>query len=47
MYDVVKNKRVPNSEIYNFVFTIIIIFAIMWLIKMIIPTSRYNLYFTN
>ena len=39
-----KKNRIPNSFIYNIILTIILAFAVIWLIYITVPYSTYRLY---
>ena len=43
-YQILKNERIPNDQIYNVVLTLILTFAILWIIYISTPYSHYNLY---
>jgi hypothetical protein len=43
-YQILKNDRVPNDQIYNLVLTLILAFAIVWVIYVSVPYAHYNLY---
>ena len=42
-----ENQRIPNEYIYNIFITLILAFAILWLIYIIVPNSHYKLYLIN
>lgn len=46
-YNILKKNRIPNDCIYSLIITLIIAFAIIWIIYISIPYSHYNLYFNN
>ena len=37
-------ERIPNYYIYNIIFTLIIAFAIVWIIYSSVPYSHYSVY---
>lgn len=39
-----KNQRIPHGNIYNLILTLILAFAIIWIIYISVPYSHYNLY---
>lgn len=39
-----KNQRIPNDDIYNFILTLILALGIVWIIYSITPYSHYSLY---
>ena len=39
-----QNQRVPNESVYTIVLTLILAFAIVWLIYSSVPYSHYSLY---
>lgn len=43
-YQILKNNRVPNDSIYDIVLTLILSFAIIWIIYVSIPYIHYSLY---
>jgi len=45
MKNEIKNKRIGHELVYNCIITIIMAFAILWIIYVSIPYSHYNLYF--
>jgi hypothetical protein len=38
------NQRIPNNSIYDIILTLIIGFAIIWIIYITIPYYHYSLY---
>ena len=38
------NKRIPTSSIYDIILTLIIAFAILWIIYSSTPYSHYSVY---
>ena len=43
-YQILKNNRIPNKSIYNVVLTLILAFAIIWIIYVSVPYVHYSLY---
>lgn len=39
-----KNQRIPNNSIYNIILTLILAFAIIWIIYSCVPYTHYTLY---
>ena len=39
-----KTNRIPHESIYNLILTIVIAFAILWIIYVSVPYSHYCLY---
>ena len=39
-----KLNRIPHESIYNIIITLVIAFAILWIIYISIPYSHYSLY---
>ena len=37
-------QRIPTDSVYNIILTLIIAFAIIWIIYSLIPYSHYNVY---
>lgn len=44
IYKILKNKRIPNEQIYDIVLTLILAFSILWIIYVSVPYSHYSLY---
>ena len=42
-----KVKRIPHTDIYEIILTIVLATTFIWIVKMICQNSRYNLYFSN
>ena len=38
------NKRIPTNSIYNLILTLILAFAIIWIIYISTPYSHYSVY---
>ena len=43
-YQILKNNRIPNESIYNIVLTLILAFAIIWIVYVSVPYFHYSLY---
>lgn len=43
-YQIIKNKRIPNQSIYDIMLTLILAFAIIWIIYVSVPYVHYSLY---
>ena len=44
-YEIIKNtNRIPHEQIYNIIITIVIAFAILWIIYVSVPYSHYSVY---
>lgn len=43
-YQVFKNNRIPNNLVYNLILTLILAFAIVWIIYVSVPYAHYSLY---
>ncbi len=43
-YQILKSNRIPYDSIYNLVLTLILAFAIVWIIYVSVPYFHYNLY---
>lgn len=42
-----KSERIPNESVYNLIITLILAFAIVWLIYVGVPYYHYSLYLTQ
>jgi hypothetical protein len=43
-YQILKNKRIPNQSIYILILTLILAFAIVWIIYVSVPYVHYSMY---
>ena len=43
-YHILKNSRIPHESIYNVILTLILAFAIVWIIYVSVPYVHYSLY---
>ena len=43
-YKILKNNRIPHQSIYNIILTLILAFAIVWIIYVSVPYVHYSLY---
>jgi TM2 domain-containing membrane protein YozV len=43
-YSIFKKERIPNKFIYENILTLILAFAIIWIIYISIPYTHYSLY---
>jgi hypothetical protein len=43
-YQILKSNRIPHDSIYDVVLTLILAFAIVWVIYVSVPYFHYNLY---
>lgn len=39
-----QRQRIPNKSVYTFVLTLILAFAVVWIIYSSVPYSHYSLY---
>lgn len=46
-YNILKNKRIPNNSIYDIVLTLILAFAIVWILYVSVPYVHYCFYLTK
>ena len=42
-----KVKRIPNTNLYEIILTIILAVTFIWFVRLICQNSRYNLYFNS
>ena len=45
--NIIKTQREPNNSIYNLMLTLILAFAIVWVIYICVGYSNYNVYLTK
>jgi hypothetical protein len=43
-YQILKANRIPHESIYNLVLTLVLAFAIVWIIYVSVPYFHYSLY---
>lgn len=43
-YQILKNNRIPHNSIYNLILTLILAFAIVWIVYVSVPYMHYSLY---
>lgn len=46
-YTILKNKRIPNNSIYDIILTLILAFAIVWILYVSVPYVHYCFYLTK